>query len=102
MRRCFVRFSTAGNTMTETTKTAKSRMVAQAGMPRSDALQGGQQADADEGDEKDAPIVGRPMLAGAADLVVAGHEDNEAGDATGEVVEGHDLRAPLQRGDGRR
>lgn len=52
MRRCFARFSTAGNTMTETTKSARSRMVAQAGMPRSDALQGGQQANADEGDEK--------------------------------------------------
>lgn len=97
MRRCFARFSTAGNTMTETTKTAKSRMVAQAGMPRSDALQGGQQADADEGDEKDAPIIGRPMLAGAADLVVAGHDDDEAGDAQRHVDEEHPV--PAQRAD---
>ena len=73
------------------------KMVAQAGMPRSDALQGGQQADADESDEKDAPIVGRPMLAGAADLVVAGHDDDEAGDAQRHVDEEHPV--PAQRAD---
>lgn len=68
--------------------------VAQAGMPRSDShCKAVSRLTQMRGDEKDAPIVGRPMPAAAADLMVAGHDDDEAGDAQRHVDEEHPVPA---------